>query len=95
VQVAKAGGDGRKNRRHRRNNGVNAAKALTAATATIDSGGVGGKYSDKASNGDSSNDKCQQQRHGRKTSTMPAMARAAMATGNSGAGDMRGEGIVR
>ena len=42
--------DGRENRRHWRNNGIN-----TAATATGNSRGVGGKDSDKASNGDSSN----------------------------------------
>ena len=30
-----------------------------------------------------------------KTATRPAMARAVTATGDSGAGDMRGEGIVR
>ena len=32
---------------------------------------------------------------GGKNATRPAMARAAMATGNSRAGDMRGEGIAR
>ena len=58
--------DGRENRRHWRNNGVNAAKALTAAMATVDSRGVGGKDSNKASNGDSSNGDCRQQGPGRK-----------------------------
>jgi hypothetical protein len=60
VQVAKAGRAETAWRTEgiARNNGINAAKALTTAMETVDSRGVGGKDSNKASNGNSSNGDC-------------------------------------